>query len=196
MRFGIDLDGVLADFGSCVVAVGNSLWPGKFPPGYLPDNWNYDGYLTDAEWGRIWEKIKATDYFWENEGELPGCRQLLQRVSPYDEIFFITARAKTIGEPPSVQSARWLHERKLWPRNGYSTVLQVEDSKHKADLFRGLKINFMLDDYAPTVESLNNIEGMHAYVLDQPWNRYANLPRVSSVDEYLIEVLKGHAHTK
>lgn len=189
MRFGIDLDGVLGNFGAEVVAVGNRLWPGKFPLGYVPDNWDYEGYLTKNEWDQVWAAIKATPYFWENETNLPGLLELQYGMKKDDEIFFITARATTTGEPPSVQSARWLHYRSLWPRAGYSSVLQVGDPKYKQDLFRGLKLTFMLDDYAPTVEQLNQIEGMHAFVLDQPWNRYAKeLPRVFSVTEYLEKI--------
>jgi 5'(3')-deoxyribonucleotidase len=189
MRYGLDLDGVLANFGAEVVAIGNALWPGKFPHLYAPDNWDYEGQLTKEEWAQIWTVIKATPYFWENETDLPGLARLKEKITPADEVFFITARETTIGEPPSVQSARWLHHRGLWPRAGYSSVLQVEEAKYKQDLFRGLKLKFMLDDYAPTIEQLNKIEGMHAFLLDQPWNRYANeLPRVFSVSEYLEKI--------
>lgn len=193
MRFGIDLDGCIANFTASVVAIGNSLWPGKFPPSYVPENWNYEGYLTDVEWAQIWTVIKDTPYFWENETEMDGVAQLRNGITLPDEVFFITARATTKGEPPAVQSARWLHHRHLWPRAGYSTVLQVEEPKNKQDLFRALKIKFMLDDYAPTVQQLNQIEidgePVRAFVLDQPWNRYATeLPRVFSVTEYLNKI--------
>ena len=192
MRYGIDLDGVLGDFGSRVVQIGNRLWPGKFPPGYIPDNWNYEGYLTEDEWDQVWANIKATPYFWLDEQAMPGVEELQDHLAffgEHDEVFFITARQTTKGEPPLAQSSQWLRVHGLWPRNGYSVVLQVEDPKHKQDLFRGLKLNYMLDDYAPTIEQLNKIEGMHAYVLDQPWNRYAtSLPRVYSVSEYLDKI--------
>ena len=191
MRFGIDLDGVLADFGEKVVTIGNQLWPGKFPPGYVPDNWDYEGHLTKEEWKEVWAVIKTTPYFWEDEIPMPGVTDLREGVRPDDEIFFITARARTVGEPPSVQSILWLHEQGLWPRAGYSHVIAVEDPKHKQDLFRALKLQFMLDDYAPTVEQLNQIEGMHVFLFDRPWNHYAaELPRVFSVSEYLNTIRK------
>lgn len=201
MRFGIDLDGVLADFGGRVVEIGNTLWPGKFPPGYVPDNWNYEGYLTDEEWKQVWAAIKSTVYFWENEQSLPGVKDLAEGITKEDEVFFITARATTVGQPPSVQSAAWLAHRHLYPRFGYSTVIQVDDLKLKADLFRTLKVKYMLDDYAPTVKALNEITDsngmpfMRAFVLDQPWNRYmTDLPRVYSVEEYLRTIREIEAN--
>jgi hypothetical protein len=197
MRFGIDLDGVLANFGAKVVEIGNKRWPGKFPKDYVPDNWNYEGYLTKEEWAQIWIDIKATPHFWGTLAELPGLVDLQRAVNLYpqslhDEIYFITAREKTYGDSPLVQSAEWLSIYGLYPRQGHSVVIPVAASKEKAFLFRALGVKFMLDDYAPTVEALNNIKDdddqqfMQAYVLDQPWNRYAkDLPRVFSVEEYL-----------
>jgi 5' nucleotidase, deoxy (Pyrimidine), cytosolic type C protein (NT5C) len=193
MRFGIDLDGVLADFGGRVVEIGNKLWPGKFPPGYVLNNWNYEGYLNGEEWAQVWAAIKATPNFWIDESNMPGVDDLQNYLAlqPNDEVFFITARATTIGAGPLPQSCAWLNARGLYPRGGYSVVLPVADASDKKQLFRGLGIQYMLDDYAPTVEQLNSIEKMGkfemcAFVLDQPWNRYAsNLPRVYSVQEYL-----------
>ena len=202
MRFGIDLDGVLGDFGAEVVKVGNSLWPGKFPIGFVPDNWDYEGFLTAGEWAQIWVKIKSTPYFWNDESALVGVEELQNYLNPEpiqigpntwrstlqreDEIFFVTARAVTVGDSPLVQSSHWLQSYGLWPRDGRSVVLPVADASHKADLIKALDIPYFLDDYAPTVDNLNRIESIQAYVLDQPWNRYAShLPRVFSVAEYL-----------
>lgn len=209
MRFGIDLDGVLANFTENVVDIANRLWPGKLPRGFVPRDWNYTGDLTSEEMSAIFKEIAVTPYFWENESELSGTEDLADYLrneryrhnlssdvaSPEnqekrDQIYFVTARMATVGNPPLVQSAHWLAGRGFWPRNGFSTVIPVEHAKHKKDLFRGLGLNFMLDDYAPTVRELNGIEGMHAFVLDQPWNQKENqdLPRVFSVAEYLDEV--------
>lgn len=184
-KYGIDLDGVLGDFGSRVVEIGNRLWPGKFPPGYKPDNWNYDGYLTKDEWDTIWGVVKSTPFFWLDENGMPGLEELQDCILPKDEVYFITARARTIGDSPLVQSSQWLQAFGLFPRGGHSVVIQVDDPKYKQDLFRALKLEYMLDDYGPTVEQLQQI-GVNAYLLDQPWNRsYVALPRVYSVSEYL-----------
>ena len=193
MRYGMDLDGVIADFSSRVVDAANFLWPGKIAPGFQPTVWDYGDVLTKDEWQRVWARILDTPYMWEDEPPMPGCDELVDYIrrraiqfKEPDEIFFITARAKTKGDSPLVQSSHWLYSRGLWPREGFSTVIPVGEAKHKADLFRGLGLKYHLDDYAPTVEELNKIEGMHAFVLDQPWNQYATeLPRVYSVTQYL-----------
>lgn len=189
MRFAIDLDGVICNFSASLVAIANLRWPGKFPPDFTgPSDWDYSQYLTKAQMAEVWRDIRNVPYFWENMGALPGLSELQQGIKPDDEIFFITSRVNTIGEPASVQSARWLHDRHLWPRAGYSTVLQVADPSHKAQLFQGLGLKHMLDDHAPTVAQLEGV-GVKAFLLDQPWNRYRDdLPRVSSVTEYLEKI--------
>ena len=211
MRFGIDLDGVIANFTGRIIEITNSIWPGRLRPDFVPDNWDYVGTFTKEEWNEVWARVKATPFFWQGAGSLPGMEDLqnflLQRSGEYagkvipsyslggrgtrDEIYFITARLATVGESPLVQSSNWLATYGCWPRDGYSTVIPVAEAKHKKQLFEGLGLKLMLDDYAPTVAELNEIEGMHAYVLDQPWNRYATeLPRVYSVAEYLDTIKK------
>jgi hypothetical protein len=189
MRYGIDLDGVLADFTERVIGIANSLWPGKMPINYVPNNWDYTGILSKEDWAEVWARIKVTPYFWEDIVPLRGLRELQTSKNANDEIFFITSRATTVGDSPLVQSARWLSTYGMYPRAGYSVVLPVSDPAFKQDLFRGLGLRFMLDDYPPTVEQLNKIEGMHAFLLDAPYNQYAkDLPRVYSVTEYLERI--------
>jgi len=196
VKIGLDLDGVLCNFGARVIEAANALWPRKLAPNFVPDNWNYEGHLTKEEFAEVWMYIKARKYFWEDIPSLAGVQDLqdflMRRRSteePRDELYFITARAITVGDPPLAQSAHWLQIHGLWPRDGFSTVIPVAEPTHKKDLFRGLGIRYMLDDYAPTIAELNELEGMHAFVLDQPWNRYADtLPRVYSVAEYLDKI--------
>jgi hypothetical protein len=190
MRFAIDLDGVLSNFTARVISVANTLWPGRLRSDFVPDNWDYVGTFTKEEWDKIWAQIKNTPNFWLDAPPLSGVEDLwhyLERPNNgSDEVFFVTSRAVTVGYSPQVQSSQWLNTLGLWPRKGRSVVLCVADAKHKQDLFRGLGLKFMLDDFAPTVYQLNEIDGMHAFVLDQPYNQHAkDLPRVYSVTEYL-----------
>lgn len=188
MKYGMDLDGVLANFGARVIDAANTLWPGKLSPDFVPDNWDYIGTFTKEEWVQVWSVIKATPHFWLNIKPTRGAVDLHNGMQYDDNIYFITARAQTLGESPLVQSSLWLREQGLWSRNGHSTIIPVGDSKNKKLVFQGLGLKYMLDDYAPTVEELNAI-GVHAFVFDQPWNRYAtHLPRVYSVSEYLIRI--------
>jgi hypothetical protein len=191
MKFGIDLDGVFVRFDIKVAEIANKLWPGKLPWDYVPQDWNYTGVLSTDDWDKIWVEIKQTPNFWgtlrgyvENVHALQG----FFNYNPSFDAYFITSRVETVGDSPLAQSFQWLQERYLAPRNGHSAVIAVSDAKMKASVIQALKIPYFLDDYAPTVEQLNNLEGFrpHAMVLDRPWNRYAtSLPRVYSVAEYL-----------
>lgn len=194
MRFAVDIDGVLANFTARIAAVANTIWPGRLRENFVPRDWNYTGIFTKEEWVQVWNQIKITPRFWFDAPPLSGVEELWhyfgQPKNMKDEVFFITSRVATIGNSPLVQSAEWLSGYGLWPRRGLSVVLTVADPEYKQNLFQGLGLQFMLDDYAPTVEQLNKIDRMHAFVFDQPWNRYArDLPRVCSVTEYL-EIIK------
>ena len=188
IRFGIDLDGVLGDFTSEVVAVANSLWPGKMPPGYKPDNWDYQGVLTKEEWNQVWGVLIDTENLWLKEEELSGARELQQFLKeyPFSEVYFVTARAETKGMSVLMQSTRWLEERGLWPRWDRSFVIPVKHANEKIKILNDLMIPFFLDDHAPTIQALQALPNMRgAYLLDELHNRYASLPRVTSVTEYL-----------
>jgi 5'(3')-deoxyribonucleotidase len=189
MRFGIDLDGVLADFGARIIEVANKLWPGKLAEGYVPASWDYTDVFSKEDWSSVWEEVKRTPYFWRDEQEQgEGANELSAFLMRHSEaeVYYITSRIPTAGSPVLAQSSQWLRDRGLWPRRGYSTVIPVADPKKKADVLQALKLPFFLDDYAVTVQGLQTIENLKTYVLDQPWNRYAtHLPRVFSVAEYL-----------
>jgi len=196
IRFGIDLDGVLANFGTNVIEVVNSIWPDRLPLDYVPQDWDYSDVFTKEDWATVWAGIKRTEDFWYREDAIQEGISALDKFLLYTphkiDVYFITSRARTMGDTVLAQSSRWLAKFGLWPRNGHSTVIPVEDAKHKEAICAGLKLPFMLDDYAPTVQKLQTVEGLQAYVLDQPWNRYAeHLPRVYSVAEYLEIVNKG-----
>jgi hypothetical protein len=195
LRFGLDLDGVLANFGAQVISAANRLWPNKMPEDYVPDNWDYADVLNKEDWKAVWAEIKATPDFWLDEKEQGNGVEELRDFLDYNtaEVYFITSRAETVGDSVLVQSSQWLsNRRRLWPRNGYSTVIPVADPKKKRDVIEALKLPFMLDDYAVTVEGLQTLKTTKTYLLDQPWNRYAaHLPRVFSVKEYLEIVVKN-----
>lgn len=191
LKLGIDCDGVLANFTAEVVKAANSLWPGKMPLDYEPDNWDYQGVLTKDEWKQIWTALLQVENLWLNEKDLPGVAELQKflKKRPLAEIYFITSRAETKGMSVLVQTTQWLESRGLWSRFCRSTVIPVHKPDEKKQILIDFKIPFMLDDHAPTIAELQGIPGLQAYVLDAAYNRYAaHLPRVSSVAEYLKKV--------
>ena len=193
MRFGIDCDGVLSQFGGRVIEIANKLWPGKMPLDYVPTNWDYTDALTKDEWKEVWLEIRATYKFWVNclpyRENVWALRMFMNKHKDAD-VYFITSRAETIGESVLAQTSKWLDWQDLWPRHGHATVIPVADSQHKAAVIQALQLPFFLDDYAVTVESLQSLPGTKTYVLDQPWNRHVELPRVASVAEYL-KIVEG-----
>ena len=195
MRFGIDLDGVLADFGKQVIKTANEMWPGKMPLDYLPQQWSYTDIFTKEEFSKLWEQIRLTDDFWQEEQPYYHAVKSLQDFLEYNkkaDVYFITSRVETTGESVLRQCSFWLQTYQLWPRYGHSTVIPVADPKYKLDIIAGLKLPFMLDDYDVTVEHLQKLDNCKTYLLDQPWNRHAkNLPRLFSVADYLEIVEKS-----
>jgi hypothetical protein len=194
LRFGIDLDGVFGDFGARVKVVANILWPGRLPADYIPTNWDYTDVFTKEDWNEVWRIIKSTPDFWFYEEDYPAAVKAMRDfITDNDdlEVYYITSRANTAGDSVLRQSYHWLHNRDLF-RDGRMSLIPVQDAKHKEAVCAALKLPLMLDDYAPTVQKLQGVEGMQAYLLDQPWNRYAtHLPRLFSVHEYLDVVVRA-----
>lgn len=188
IRFGLDLDGVFGDFGGLVKIVAGRLWPGKLPADYVPQNWDYTDVFSKDDWNQVWIEIKKTPNFWLGEGwYIDSVASMKDFISKHDnlEVYYITSRASTAGLSVLEQSYRWLQNREIF-LDGKMSLIPVQDAAHKESICAGLKLPFMLDDYAPTIQKLLGVEGMQPYLLDQPWNRYADhLPRVYSVGQYL-----------
>lgn len=189
LRFGLDLDGVFGDFGEHVKQIANRIWPGKLSDDYIPNNWDYTDIFTKEDWDKVWIEIKATPDFWFYEKHYPNAVEQMQRFLRKHyrevEIYYITSRVATAGDSVLQQSSIWLSKLDILPPYR-SSVIPVKNADDKIAICTGLKLKFLLDDYAPTIQKLQQVEGMNAYLLDQPWNRYAeHLPRVFSVQEYL-----------
>src|SRR5260221_427140 len=127
---------------------------------------------------RMWDKLSSLRTYIEN------VRDLDDFLGQYAvETYFITSRANTAGELALSQSKKWLE--KYWLNAPHSSVIRVEKASQKRQIIDTLKIKFSLDDYGPTVEECNGINGHKAFILDRPYNREYNQPRVYSVKEFL-----------
>jgi uncharacterized HAD superfamily protein len=202
MRFGIDLDGCLCDFNGEVIKMANRLFNKNLPSSYVTSVWNYSDILTKEEWKAVWDALMDMENFWLQIGELPGLRQLHAFLAQNHDaqVYFITSRAQSKGLSTLAQTTEWLERRGLWPRFDFdrsrvrSRVIVTEASE-KWKYLNALDIQWYLDDYAPTIQGLQSyIETMHAFLLDTPYNIYADsLPRVYSVAEYLRKI--GHENS-
>lgn len=195
MRISIDLDGILANFGSAVVHSANKVLGKNIPVGYEPRDWDWSEYLTKKDWDVIWADIIHTPGFWANlpayKDNCADLRQFLfDNMGNYPEIYFITARTRTKDkEPIAVQSKRFLDKNNIFNTGTQMVILPVDKTHKKADLMKALGIKYSIDDHGPTVDLCNNsIEGHKAYVLDRPWNKEYDLPRVFTLGEFLNKV--------
>ena len=132
MRVGIDIDGVLADM---------------------------DGAVSDGPAGQI-----AAD-FWETLDELePGMVKQLAEIAAAEgwEVFFLTRRPETGGDPAQIQTERWLE------RHGFVRPCVHIVRGARAKLVRALGIDLLIDD---TLENCLDValESKAASILI--WNR-------------------------
>ena len=193
IRFGIDLDGVLANFDQEVTRIAAHLYPGRLEPNYVPKDWDFEGKFSKAEWDEIWTVIKSTPDFWYNQNPyMDSIRDLQRFIGTHNpDVYFITSRVETTGDSVLVQSARFLRKFDLFPNGGRSTVIPVAHSTKKGNVLEALGLPFMLDDYDKTVAQLQSLKDTKTFVLDRAWNRHAvALPRVYSVGQYL-DIVSG-----
>lgn len=192
MRIGTDIDGVLADFSNSLFKIVNDLWPGRISSKYIVKDWNYTDVIAKNEWPIIWSEIQSTPFFWCDLKPLDGVLALQKFVKnhPEHEFYFITARTQTGEMSASVQTKMWLLDRGLFG-NGRSHVKVVEHAAEKKAYIQSKELDYYLDDYAPTIEDLQNVPRTKSYLLSTHYNRASQAPKVYSVDEYL-KIIEGN----
>jgi hypothetical protein len=186
VRYGIDLDGVVADMHKGFADVVNAIWPGRIPTGAeYPPEWDLRSLgLSQGELGVVWNKIGQTRNWWMG---LPAIVRNVHAVwshrvrHPEDEIFYVTARTtETEGLPIMHQSQRWLE---MCGIAGLGTSVIVSGAERKIDVYEALGVEYAVDDSMEVVE-----EGAHViYLLSQPWNQTGRSPGldvVGSLDEF------------
>ena len=195
MKFGIDVDGVLARFNEAfaerlVHHTGTRHVPGKvistdaFPQWHWPQYYGYTTTDIDA----TWERVKADISFWVNLQPYPNAVDELAllrslRMSGHD-IYFITARP---GDRAKLQTERWLQDYgMLCP-----TVLIAYD---KGACARALPPDFYIDDRPENTEATPYTCG--TFLVDRAWNRSwdsqrVGVLRVSGIAEAVERFLSG-----
>ncbi len=74
-KWGIDVDGILADFIPSMVSTLNSLFKLDLPSNFMPTDWNWqNANLEPHMMKEAWEVIKATPNFWES---LPPIKDII-----------------------------------------------------------------------------------------------------------------------
>jgi hypothetical protein len=183
MRFGIDVDGVIADFTGAFIREVNNIWPGRFPVDYQPIEWHW---IPESDEDRVWKVVKNKPNWWLSLQAYPeNIRAIaLHRIRhPDDELFFVTARVSTKGMPPMHQTQIWLNQCGI---GGIGTSVIVDHSGDKSAIFNALECDANVDDKLEAViDHVKRTNG--AYLLDRLWNRSgrpSGIPTVRGLDEF------------
>lgn len=183
MIIGIDCDGVLADFNDAYMQLIRDLsGEDKFGEGYVPTTWNYPesvGYSPETV-SRAWELIEESNDFWAELPALDGMNQLIEWINVDDhdfdnDLYFITSRP---GKYSKIQTELWFSE--------WSLPATILVSSEKGLCCEALKIDRYIDDKIENIIQVQvGSKKTQPFLLDQPWNKGADLPRVYSVEEFL-----------
>lgn len=200
MIYGIDVDGVLADFNdayiTCVIDVAGK---DRFPPRPFDiPTWNYPehyGYSKDVV-SASWAQIKADPMFWQRLPSYPHTERmlfhLLKLTYKRNDIYFITAR---VGVDVKVQTERWLQ---AYAWGGFAidkpTVLISSD---KGGCAKALHLDYYIDDKTENCEDVvSRSPSTTVHLFDQPWNRtrdVAGAVRVFADSDCLFAVPRAEA---
>jgi uncharacterized HAD superfamily protein len=192
MRFGIDIDGVVADFVSAFVREINNIWPGRLPINYQPPSWSGWGDLTSREFERTWEVVALKPNWWLSILPYPdNLRAIaLHRIRhPEDEIFYITARHEVAGMPTMHQTQTWLKQCGI---GGLGTAVIVDVNKDKSAIFNAISCDANIDDKLEAVIE-HDRQTIGSFLLDRPWNRSNRPPAirvVGGLQEFFEQVPK------
>lgn len=186
MRFGVDIDGVIASFTTAFTREVNNIWLGKLPINYMPTNWDWSPELTKADIDKVWERIKGSYHWWLSvPPDFENVRALaIHRIRhPSDEIFYVTARVPTKGMPVMHQTQTWLEQCGI---GGLGTAVIVDNTGDKSSIFNSLECDANIDDKLEAVID-HDRETNGACLLDRPYNRVGRptgLRVVTSLDEF------------
>ncbi len=182
MRYGIDIDGVLANFQyeyneSIISVTGKDLFP---PRPFDAEMWFYPehyGY-TEHEMANVWRAIKEDRSFWSRLPTYPETQSALSflshRMDHGDDVYFITDRP---GLDAKVQTEGWLEMH--WPIQ-YTPPLTVILSSRKDLCAEALNLDFYIDDRDVNVQSVAQLRNFHdgrfvertrTFLLDRSWNQ-------------------------
>lgn len=188
MRIGIDVDGVLMDFVSAFRDTAQRLFGKEFPS--FSSDWDFSNWgLSKAEYGRLWERVKQSEnWFLFNERPFGFSIESLSLLKRH-ELYFVTTRSQTVGEPILLQTQKQLHMLGVQ----FPTVLVRAD---KGRVASGLQLDIFVDDY---VENLKMIEEQSPitklFLVNQTYNEYLPVPsnwtRVKNLKDFAERIDRG-----
>ena len=102
IKYGIDIDGILADFTSAMVKVLNKHFNTSLPSSFVPSDWGWqNANLKPGVFNDAWKIIYETENFWYSLDALPSVDTMRTYFNKYADIkyefYFITSRRDTVG---------------------------------------------------------------------------------------------------
>ncbi len=182
MKISFDIDGVLANFTTAFWHVLKELGHPVPPLGTEPTDWGWTCWgVTPALLTKGFQVISDTPNFWTKSYPYADNVSVLRRFlyeAKGQEIFFTTSRLVTKGFPVSLQTRTWLENQLIWTSSttywNHLTILVVEKTSSKVELYKTLNITHSIDDYGPTIMECESIPNHKAILLDRPWNQEYN----------------------
>lgn len=181
-RYGIDIDGVLADFdeacGRAMTLAPNELSAEVLAAVRRPASYWYEkrDLVGPENWEWFWSR--AVTYYTVFASSRPIGRELFYLDQLPGEKFLITSRPK-LCRP---QTFEWLSTYQV----AVEGVLHVNSPEEKVEWVNALKLDYFVDDHPRTVmDMIPHAPGTQCYVFDQPWNRDVEAPRIRSLEELL-----------
>jgi hypothetical protein len=141
LKIGVDVDGVLADFRSGFTQAVHAVHGKDAGPGDPAASWS--DRLSNRELDAAWKHISRTPNWWTTltayEPEQMKRLYELSRERRW-EVFFLTKRPATAGEPVQYQTQWWIEQQ------GFvmPSVLTVPGSR--GELSNALRLDIVLDD--------------------------------------------------
>lgn len=187
---GCDLDDCLADFIEAFVRMAHRMY-GRPALDLRPTSWEWDNLgLSKADIDGVWDRIVKIPNFWDGLQVLPGVDpRLVRYLDVRSDLYFPTARARTMGADVANQSAYWLD------RNFGIRYPRVIVSNEKGPLAAALKYDYFLDDRAKNCLEVKAARPKcKVFLNDASHNQSFDLtkhgiPRVSGFNEFAKIVL-------
>lgn len=181
-RYGVDIDGVLANFdeacGRVMALAPNELSAETLATVRRPAKYWYEkrDLVGPENWTWFWRH--AIVQYGVFAGAMPIGNELSYLERLPGEKFLISSRPRLAWE----QTYQWLGNYRV----NVEGVLHVNKPEEKREFIETLKLNYYVDDHPETVFNLIQ-DGVQAkcYVFDQPWNQDVKAPRIKSLEEWL-----------
>lgn len=176
MRYGIDIDGVLANFVQGFASLGEEFQGTHYEWNLDLSSWGLG--LTREQEQAGWRKVTADPNFWLNLDVLNRFPQEL--LKPMDVVYFITKRKETPGRSTAQDAARWLRNKQ---NIELPTVLALDN---KGETCRALKVDAFIDDKPENCwDVMKESPNTKVFLMDQPWNQWdTKVPRVKTLEEF------------